>query len=146
VNIDQTWRGGPLPRGSSTLNCENALPVERAAVDAVERDPALDAGTSIGASEWSLVSRSQSRGRNQLVCKRRVASIARCRHDNALPERCRTAQLDARLLARQASPGSMRSTVPIRSIDRSNDAILLIPVLSAVATRYASAKSSRSVS
>lgn len=43
-------------------------------------------------------------------------------------------------------PGSTRSTVPTRSMDRSKEATLLIPVLSAHATRYASAKSSLSTS
>lgn len=42
--------------------------------------------------------------------------------------------------------GSTRSTVPTRSIVVSNEATLLTPVLSAHATRYASAKSSLSVS
>ena len=42
--------------------------------------------------------------------------------------------------------GSIRSIVLIRSMDRSKDATLLTPVLSAQATRYASAKSIRSVS
>jgi hypothetical protein len=42
--------------------------------------------------------------------------------------------------------GSMRSTVPTRLIVWSNDAIRPMPVLSAHATRYASAKSRRSIS
>ena len=42
--------------------------------------------------------------------------------------------------------GSIRSIVFIRSMDRSKDTTLLTPVLSAQATRYASAKSIRSVS
>lgn len=42
--------------------------------------------------------------------------------------------------------GSMRSTVSTRSIERSNEATRPTPVLSAHATRYVSAKSSRSVS
>lgn len=47
---------------------------------------------------------------------------------------------------RHAPLGSTRSTVPTRSIDRSNETTLLIPVVSAQATRYASAKSSRPTS
>lgn len=46
----------------------------------------------------------------------------------------------------QAYVGSTRCTVPTRSIDRSNEAILPIPVVSAHATRYASAKSIRASS
>jgi hypothetical protein len=49
-------------------------------------------------------------------------------------------------LANQTGGGSIRSIVLMRSMDRSKEATLLIPVLSAHATRYASAKSIRSVS
>ncbi len=49
-------------------------------------------------------------------------------------------------LENQTGGGSIRSIVLMRSMDRSKEATLLIPVLSAHATRYASAKSIRSVS
>ena len=48
--------------------------------------------------------------------------------------------------ADQTGGGSIRSIVLTRSIERSKEAILPIPVVSAQATRYASAKSIRSVS
>jgi hypothetical protein len=49
-------------------------------------------------------------------------------------------------LANQTPGGSIRPIVSMPSMDRSKEAILLTPVLSAHATRYASAKSIRSIS
>ena len=65
----------------------------------------------------------------------------RHRQNSAGSGRCGTAGLDS-----TTAHGSRRVTLTTRSIDRSNETISPIPVASACATRYASAKSSRSSS
>jgi hypothetical protein len=67
-------------------------------------------------------------------------------HAVGLSQRVRDCGLPMADLGDQTGGGSMRSIVSIRSMDRSNEAILPTPVLSAHAARYASAKSIRSIS
>jgi uncharacterized membrane protein (DUF4010 family) len=50
---------------------------------------------------------------------------------------------EAGIVLESAQDGSTRRTVVTRSIARSNDAIVSMPLASALATRYASAKSIR---
>ena len=61
-------------------------------------------------------------------------------------DRRSTDDSDPQAVLGQVAGGSVRSIVPTRSIDRSNEAMRLTPELSAEATRYASAKSMRSSS
>ena len=76
------------------------------------------------------------------LCKRiRMPSTSRQpnRHDRAI----RRPSMPLRRAARSPQLGSSRRTVVTRSMPRSNEAMTPIPVRSALATRYASAKSSR---
>jgi hypothetical protein len=94
------------------------------------------------AQPWQIAQREDKRGAGNSHTPPYLVTYIRAAVAAAVAAR----SLIALALESQTGGGSIRLIVLMRSMDRSKEATLLIPVVSAQATRYASAKSIRSVS
>ena len=155
--------GGPTPRRPySDLHMSGRCSITSLGTSAKHRDrhttghlsgtvvsagSALTPGLDRAAQPCAVLARRRS-GRSSWIGGTFAPKIKKC---HGIAWRLRLPQHAApgvagRVADHQTGGGSIRSIVLIRSMDRSKDATLLTPVLSAQATRYASAKSIRSVS